>query len=215
MLESLLSLLSPQPSVPGIDVRMLVALAFTGAAAYFDMFNRKWVPDALLWGFLGSALLLNVIFFDTALFAQALTAAIIIAALTYALYRMGQLGGADVFVMASIALAVPYLPHPLLAAAQDVPYPFFLSMLAPTGIAFILHMLARFIPYVSRRISEGKVKFTMQKIAGPAIILLALLAFGATISSLPASLPPAYFAVVGFLGAALVFFSLFMPEIKA
>lgn len=215
MLELPFSLLSPPASVPGIEARMLVAVAFTGAAAYYDMFNRKWVPDTLLWCFLGASLLLNVVFFDAAIFMSALAVASIVAALTYSLYRMGQLGGADVFAMASIALAIPYLPKPLLAAAQAVPYPFFLSVLAPTGIAFILHMLVRFIPYISRRIAQGKVELTLQKVAGPAIILFSLLIFWAIASSLPVSFPPAYFAVVGFLGAALIFFSLFMPEIKA
>ena len=215
MLELPFSLLSPPASVPGIDIRIIVAVAFTGAAAYYDIFNKKWVPDALLWGFLGASLLLNVVFFDSAIFTQALFIAIIIAALTYALYRMGQLGGADVLVMASIALAIPYLPKPLLAASQAVPYPFFLSMLAPTGIAFILHMLVRFIPYISRQLAQGKVKFTVQKVAGPALIVISLLIFGTIVSSLPVTLPSSYFAIIGFLGVSLVFFSLFMPEIKA
>jgi len=215
MFELPFSLLSPPSSVPGIDIRILVAVAFTGATAYYDMFKKKWVPDSLLWCFLGASLLLNVVFFDSAIFAQALLIAIIIAALTYALYRMGQLGGADVFVMTSIALAIPYLPKPLLAASQAIPYPFFLSMLAPTGIAFIVHMLFRFIPYISRQLSRGKVKLTMQKMAGPALIIVSLIVFGASVSSMPVSLPASYFAIIGFLGAALIFFSLFMPEIKA
>ena len=215
MLELPFSLLSPPASVPGIDIRIIVAVAFTGAAAYYDIFNKKWVPDALLWGFLGASLLLNVVFFDSAIFTQAIAIAIIIAALTYVLYRMGQLGGADVLVMASIALAIPYLPKPLLAASQAVPYPFFLSMLAPTGIAFILHMLVRFIPYISRQLAQGKVKFTVQKVAGPALIVISLLIFGTIVSSLPVTLPASYFAIIGFLGVSLVFFSLFMPEIKA
>ena len=215
MLELPFSILSPPSSVPGIDVRMIVAVAFTGAAAYYDMFNKKWVPDSLLWCFLGASLLLNVLFFDSTIFEQALFIAILIAALTYALYKMGQLGGADMFVMASIALAIPYLPKPLLAASQAIPYPFFLSVLAPTGIAFIVHMLFRFIPFVSHQISTGNVKFTVQKVAGPVLIAVSLFIFGTVVSSLPVSLPASYFAIIGFLSAALIFFSLFMPEIKA
>jgi hypothetical protein len=190
-------------------------VAFTGAAAYYDAFKNKWVPDSLLWCFLGVAFLLNIIFFEPLVFTQAISIAIAIAALTYALYRMGQLGGADVLVMASIALAVPYLPLPLLAASQAVPYPFFLSVLAPTGIVFILHMLVRFLPYISRQLSTGKVKFTFQKLAGPALVAFSLLVFYILVSSLPTTLPTSYFAIIAFLGMALVFFYLFMPEIKA
>jgi len=215
MLELPFSILSPPASVPGIDIRIIVAVAFTGAAAYYDMFNKKWVPDSLLWCFLGASLLLNVVFFDPAISSQAAFIAIIIAAFTYALYRMGQLGGADVFVMASIALAIPYLPKPILAASQSIPYPFFLSVLAPTGIAFIIHMLFRFLPYISRKLARGEVEFTLQKVAGPALIAISLLFFWAIVSSMPISLPGSYFAIIGFLSAALIFFSLFMPEIKA
>jgi Flp pilus assembly protein protease CpaA len=210
-----LSLLLPPNSVPGLDIRIIAAAAFTGAAAYYDAFNKKWVPDSLLWCFLGTSILLNIIFFEPALFIQAALTAMVVASLTYALYRMGQLGGADVFVMASIALAVPYLPHPLLAPPQSIPYPFFLSVLAPTGIAFIAHMLIRFIPQMSKQVSHGKVKFTIQKLAGPAIVLFTLLVFGTAVSSLPVAFPPSYFATISFLGGALIFFSLFMPEIKA
>ncbi|MFA6907354.1 MAG: prepilin peptidase [Candidatus Micrarchaeia archaeon] len=215
MLELPFSMLSPPEAVPGIGIRILVAAAFTGAAAYCDAFNKKWVPDSLLWCFLGASLLLNVVFFDAAISMQALFTATLVAAITYALYRMGQLGGADVFVMASIALAIPYLPKPLLAAPQYVPYPFFLSILAPTGIAFIAHMLCRFIPYISHELSRGKIKFTLQKMAGPAVMAVALAVFGSIASSLPMPLPSSYFAIIGFLSAALIFFSLFMPEIKA
>ena len=215
MLEFPISLLSSPAYVPGIDIRILVVVAFTGAAAYFDMFNKKWVPDVLLWCFLGASLLLNVVFFDSAIFTSALIIAVIIAVLTYALYRMGQLGGADVLVMASIALAMPYLPKPILAASQSIPYPFFISLLAPTGIAFIFHMLVRFVPYISHRLSAGKVKFNAQKVAGPALIAVSFAIFWSIVSSLPISLPASYFAIIGFLGAALIFFSLFMPEIKA
>jgi hypothetical protein len=215
MLELPFSILSQPAAVPGIDIRILVAVAFTGAAAYYDMFNKKWVPDSLLWGFLGASLLLNIVFFDSAIFAQALFVAIIVAAITYMLYRIGQLGGADVFVMASIALAIPCLPKPLLAASQAIPYPFFLSVLAPTGIAFILHMLFRFLPYISRKLSRGEIKFTAQKVAGPALITISLLIFGTVVSSMPVPLPASYFAIIGFLCAALIFFSFFMPEIKA
>ena len=58
-------------------------------------------------------------------------------------------------------------------------------------------------------------KFTVQKVAGPALIVISLIIFGTIVSSLPVTLPASYFAIIGFLGVSLVFFSLFMPEIKA
>lgn len=210
----MLDLLAPPSSVPGLEFRMLAAVAFTAAAAYFDVFNKKWVPNWLLYGFVASAILLNVVFFEQNLFLQALAFGIAAVIVSYPLYRAGQLGGADVYAYAAIAACIPFLPKPLLAGAQSIPYPFILSVLAPTGIAFILHMLVRFIPYISRQIAKGKVSFTAEKLAAPAIVSFAFCFFIYSLSSLPVSLPGQYLAIVSFLFVALVFFSLFKNDIK-
>ncbi|HIH18927.1 TPA: prepilin peptidase [Candidatus Micrarchaeota archaeon] len=210
----MLEIFSPQPEIPGLALRSLAALAFTCAAAYFDAFNKKWVPNYLVYGFLGCALALNVLFFDSALFIQALVIAAAVFGSTYLLYKAGQLGGADAYVLTSISLCVPYLSKPFLAGEQSVPYPFILSVLAPTGLAFILHMVARFLPYISRKISKGEVRFGLTKIAGPLLLLLAFAFFIYSISILPVALPIQYVAILSFLFASLFFFSLFKEEIK-
>ncbi len=210
----MLELFSPLPEVPGLLLRAVVALGFTGAAAYFDMFNKKWVPNYLVYGFLAAALVLNVIYFEQAVFTQAITFGIVIFALTYFLYKAGQLGGADVYVLASIAMCLPYLPKPLLAPAQNVPYPFLLSALAPAGLAFILHMVARFLPYVSRKLAAGEIKFTLWKAAGPAALLAVFSFFLFALSTLPIPLPAQFIAILSFLFVSLFFFTLFKEEIK-
>ena len=58
---------SPPAEIPGMLLRTLVALAFTGAAAYFDIFNKKWVPNCLVYGFLAASLALNVVYFEQVL----------------------------------------------------------------------------------------------------------------------------------------------------
>lgn len=213
MLE-FLSFLAPPTAIPGLEWRILAVLAFTGAAAYYDAFNKKWVPNWLAYSFLACAFLLNLIFFDQAIFLQAIAIGAVVFAVSFVLYKFGQLGGADAYVLASIALAVPYLPKPLLVPAQAVPYPFILSILIPTGIAFILHMLARFIPYISREISSGRVKFTVARLLGPALLAAALVVFTSALLTLPVAVPSAYLAIILFLSLALLFFSLFKDEIK-
>ena len=213
MLE-FLSFLSAQPALPGLEWRILVAAAFTGAAAYYDMFNKKWVPNWLVYAFLAFALAINIIFFEQALFIQAAIFAALIFAASYLLYKFGQLGGADAYVLAAIAFTLPCLPKPLFAAEQAVPYPFILSLLIPTGIAFILHMLARFIPYISKKISGGKIRFTAKKLIGPCILALVLIIFTSALLALPIAVPPTYVMIVAFLSLALLFFSLFKDEIK-
>ncbi len=210
----MLEFFTPPVEVPGMLLRTLVALAFTGAAAYFDMFNNKWVPNYLIYGFLAAALALNVLYFEQTVFVQAMVFGIVVFGATYLLYRTGQLGGADAYVLTSIALCLPYLTKPFLTDPQHPPYPFILSVLAPTGLAFILHMMARFLPYVSKKLANGEIKFTLWKILGPSALLAFFSFFIIVISSLPVALPMQYIAILSFLFVSLFFFTLFKDEIK-
>ncbi len=210
----MLELLSPPVTLPGAEIRIVAAVAFTAVAAYYDLFNKKWVPNHLLYGFVLAAVALNIIFFTPSIFAQALLFGAAVFLLTYPLYRIGQLGGADAYVMASIAMAVPWLPSSLLSGPQNVPYPFILSIMVPTGLAFMLHMLARFIPYISRRLAHGQVEFSIWKVAGPLLLLAAFAIFFSAISALPFAMPASYLTVIFFLMLALLFFTLFKDEIK-
>jgi Flp pilus assembly protein protease CpaA len=210
----MLDLFTFPSTLPGIEFRMFIAVAFTAAAAYFDVFNKKWVPNYLVYGCAAAAILVNIIFFSPEASFIAFALGIAVFAISYPLYKIGQLGGADVYVLASIAATIPYLPKPLLAAAQQIPYPFIFSVLVPTGLAFMLHMLFRFIPYISKKLANGKVDFSFQKLAAPAILCIAFAFFFYTLSALPIALPPAYFAVLSFLFVALLFFTLFKDEIK-
>lgn len=211
----MLQLFSFPPSLPGAEVRIAIALLFTAVAAYFDAFNKKWVPNYLVYGFLAAAFALNIIYFDQETLTIAIASSGIIFAASYALYRLGQLGGADAYVLSAISLAVPYLPKPLLSPPQALPYPFILSVLAPTGVAFILHMLFRFIPYISKQISHGKISVGASKLFGPASLTASFIAFLYVLSTLPVALPQFYLAILSFLFISLVFFSLFKDEIKA
>lgn len=210
----MLELFSVPSSVPGLQFRLAIAVIFTAAMAYYDLFNRKWVPNSLAYGFAVFAIGLNFVFYDPALTWPALAIGAVVFAACYLLYRFGQLGGADAYAMASIAMAVPYLPSSFFPSSQPAPYPFILSVLAPTGIAFIIHMLLRFVPYVSGRLAAGKISFGAGKLAGPAALAIAFLVFIYALSSLPFSLPPVYLTVLAFLAVALIFFSLFKSEIK-
>ncbi|VVB98660.1 Uncharacterised protein [uncultured archaeon] len=210
----MIDLFAPLPALPGFEFRVAAVLLFTGAAAYYDIFNRKWVPNWLVYGFIIVSLLLNVVFFNYDVMLRALVFGIAVFLLTYPLYRMGQIGGADTYVMAGIAIAIPFLPSSLLGIEQSSPYPFVLSVLVPTGVFFILHMLARFVPYISRQLANGKARFAKNDLLGAGVILVAFAAFMLILLQLPVVLPPWYFAIISFLVVALVFFSLFKSQVK-
>ncbi len=208
------SIIVPSVSIPGLEARIAVALAFCAAAAYYDFRNNKWVPNWLVYGSVAASVLANIIFFDPSIFVQAMAFGIVVFVFTYPLYKLGQIGGADSYLMASIAILLPYLPRSLLGWENTTPYPFLLSVLVPTGVLFILHMLARFLPYISRQLSQGKVHFARNDLLGAAVLLSFVCIFIYVASSMPIFLPPFYFAAVSFLTLAMVFFSVFKTQIK-
>ena len=54
--------------IPGETVRIVLALAGTAVATYFDLFNNKSIPNNVLYAFLAIAFLTNVMFFNQDLF---------------------------------------------------------------------------------------------------------------------------------------------------
>ncbi|MEM4554318.1 MAG: hypothetical protein QXT25_00515 [Candidatus Anstonellaceae archaeon] len=204
---------SPPSQIPGIEFRVLASVAFTAAAAYFDLFNNKWVPNNLVYAFLAAAILLNLVFFSQAsLHAFAIGAAIF--AISFLLYKAGQIGGADVFVVSAIAIALPYAPQPLFAGGKTAPYPFIISVLIPASIFFITHMLLHFLPYAAELVKNGKFRLSLEKMVGIAALTFSFAAFNLTLFILPTKVPPAFILLVAFLFTSVLFFSLFKKEIK-
>ncbi|MEW6748396.1 MAG: prepilin peptidase [Candidatus Micrarchaeota archaeon] len=130
-----------QLAMPGELIRVLLAFIGTAAAAYYDVFNKKNIPDNLLYAFLGIAFLVNLILFQETLFWFSIAAALFLSAIGYLFYRVGQLGGADVLVLASIMLLLPI--HPTFVG---LPFnlPFIFSVFIFSGIVFALYVLIYF-----------------------------------------------------------------------
>lgn len=89
-------------SLPGEMLRVFVAIFGLIVTSYYDLFNKKNVPDNLLYAFLAVAFLVNLVFFESTLFWFSLVLALIVGLIGYVFYRLGQIGGADVFVLVSI-----------------------------------------------------------------------------------------------------------------
>lgn len=127
--------------MPGEIFRLLIAFIGVGIATYYDVFNKKNVPDIFLYGFLAVAFLLNLVLYDTDLFWFSIAITVFISAIGYLFYRVGQLGGADVFVLAAIMLLLPI--HP---SFSSMPFniPFVFSVIIFSGVIFALYMMVYF-----------------------------------------------------------------------
>lgn len=135
-------------------IRILVALAGTGIAAYYDIFNKKNVPELFLYSFLAVSLLLNI--FDYSLFLKFLPIAIPLILVLYVLYLNGQIGGADVIVLAAIYSALPAFP---MDENQFVPSS--LMVLAIATVLASIWIMVKYFPRIIRRFKEGKMKINV------------------------------------------------------
>jgi Flp pilus assembly protein protease CpaA len=130
-----------QLTMPGEIFRVILAFAGVIIAAYFDLFNNKNVPDMFLFGFLAVAFLANLIFYDENLFPFSLAIAIFVSAIGFLFYRVGQLGGADVFILASIMLLLPIHPE---FVELSFNLPFIFSVWVFSGVLFALYVMVYF-----------------------------------------------------------------------
>lgn len=128
-------------TMPGEIIRVIIAFVGTAAAAYYDLFNKKNVPDRFLYGFLAIAFLTNLVLYEENLFWFSLAVAAFFSAVGYLFYKMGQLGGADVFVLASIILLLPIHPS---FVNMSFNMPFILSVIIFSGVLFALYVLVYF-----------------------------------------------------------------------
>lgn len=128
-------------AMPGETIRVVLAFLGTAVAAYYDIFNKKNIPDPLLYGFLLVALLVNVFFYQESLFWFSLVMAAFISAIGYVFYRVGQLGAADIFIIAAIMLLLPLHPS---SAGMPFNIPFVFSVIIFSGVVFALFVLVYF-----------------------------------------------------------------------
>jgi len=159
--------------------RILIALVGTGIAAWYDIFNKKNVPDNMLYAFLAVALIINI--FDPTQFISKLPFAVLIILFLYLMYRSGQMGGADLIVLAAIYSAIPMMSVPLLSSAPSpiadiLPIPSLFTILALSAVFCALWLVAKMGPRLFKDTIKGKIKFKTLNIA-MAVIMLAVYIF--------------------------------------
>lgn len=207
-------LLGTALTLPMEGVRLAVALAGCAIGAYYDLFNNKNVPNTFLYAFLAIAFVLNLAAYHPQVTYYAIGTALVLFAATWLLYKTGQLGGADVFVLSSIALLLPVQPLSLLRVGlPPLPsLPFILSVLVASGLSFMIYMLVRSLPVAVNALRRPN-SIPGSAWVGAAAILAAyaLMAF-----ALPqiALMGRTYFLFITFVVAGTVYFTLFKSAIN-
>jgi len=191
-----------QVAMPGEMVRVALAFIGTTIAAYFDLFNKKNIPDPLLYGFLAVALIVNAFFYQETLFWFSLTIAAFISVIGYIFYRLGQLGAADIFILASIMLLLPVHPS---FAAMPFNIPFVFSVIIFSGVAFALFVLFYFGWKMLRTDAKPNLLYALM------LIPYALFAYVYVNSFL---FSPVYFGFITVLLFSVTFFMMFRESLN-
>jgi Flp pilus assembly protein protease CpaA len=187
--------------MPQEYIRVLLAFVGTAIATYFDLFNKKNIPNNFLYGFLAVAFLANLVLFEETLFWFSVTLAAFFSAIGYVFYRVGQLGGADIFVIASIILLLPVHPS---FVGMDFNVPFIFSVIVFSGVLFALYVMVYFGLKVSEAGAKAKYIYALMLIP---YLLFAYVYVNSFLFS------PVYFAFITILLFATIFFLMFKESL--
>lgn len=189
--------------LPGELVRTAFVILGTAIAAYYDLTNNKNIPNNILYGFLAISIILNIVYFSQDIFFFGLALAVIIGVLGYMMYKTGQMGAADIFVFAAIALALPIPPS---FAKLPFNFPFIALVFIYSSLVFALYTVL----YFGRKlIGNKKAKPKMAY----ALMVIPWLAFVFLFLSSPI-FSPVYFAIISIAYLSSVFVMMYRDAIN-
>jgi Flp pilus assembly protein protease CpaA len=114
-------------------LRLAIILIGTAIAAFQD-FKTSYIDDKLTIGLIACGVILDVLTFDYNFILYSVGVGALIFIIGYYFYRMGQIGGGDVLLIAGIQVLLPFYP-----SIQQFQFPF---SLAVTGVPFIITIFA-------------------------------------------------------------------------
>ncbi|MBI5227900.1 hypothetical protein HY988_04905 [Candidatus Micrarchaeota archaeon] len=190
-------------SMPGELIRVVVAFLGVAVTAYYDLFNKKNVPNNILYGFLAIAFLVNLIFFQSDIFWFSIALSVLFGIIGFVFYRAGQLGAADIFVISSIVLLLPLHPS---FVGLSFNLPFIFSTFIFSGVVFALFILLSF-GWKLYKMEEVKPKLMYALLFIP-YLLFAYVYMNSFLFS------AVYFALISVLLFATIFFLIFKDDIN-
>ena len=122
----------------------------------FDVFNKRNVPTLFVYGTFVYGFFLTVLYFNFNLILESCGIALAVVGIGYLLYKIGQLGGADVVEFAALSLILPIQISPLiLSNANQFGLPFIMSMVVNTGIIALIIVPIYYLPIARRKMKRS------------------------------------------------------------
>ena len=160
-------------------LRIASVVAIALAYMLFDVFNKRNVPSIFAYATLVYGFALTLLYLDAAPIIASSAIALVVLGIGYLVYKIGQLGAADVIEFAALSLIMPVQIAPLLATnISQFGLPFMLSMLLNTGIVALILVPIYYIPKAGRSLKKPLSSFVDSSgILKAAVLAVAYLAF--------------------------------------
>ncbi len=112
----------------------------------FDVFNKRNIPTVFVYATLAYGIAMTILYLDTYTILFSAGVAIAILAVGYVVYKIGQLGAADIIEIAAISLILPIQNIIQLQAQLFQSMPFVLSVVIDSGIVALVMVPFYYIP---------------------------------------------------------------------
>ena len=122
----------------------------------YDLFNRRNVPAVVVYATLAYGIVLTLLYLNVVAVVVSLLIAVAVLAVGYVVYRIGQLGFADVTELAALSMVLPLQSIPILINVLQYNLPFIVSVMINSGIAVLIIVPLYYIPLAARRFGSKR-----------------------------------------------------------
>ncbi len=190
-------------------LRIILVFAVSLMYAIFDVFNKRNIPNMI--AYIGIAFsLVFCILANGPYIAFAMLIALLVGAISYLLYKGGQLGAGDGFEFITLVLLMPVQSLPLLTTTSQLGLPFIFSIFVATGFATAFAIPTYYLTKLKLdgdKLSLSHVDANTWKKA--TIMLVAYAALVITLAYSPLGirlLPYAFIMLIGILSALIIIY---------
>jgi hypothetical protein len=136
-------------------VRILSVVCIALVYMLFDVLNKRNVPTLFAYATLVYGAVLTVLYLEIHMILVSTAIALVVLGIGYIIYRIGQLGAADVIEFAALSLIIPIQGIPLIARnVSQYGLPFILSLLLNAGIVALVLVPIYYLPKAKHKLKR-------------------------------------------------------------
>ncbi len=155
----------------GEIIRIILLIAIASIYAYFDVFNKREIPNIFAYMSIVVALVVVILLGGDPYYILLLAAAI--AFFGYISYEKGFVGGGDIFEFVAITLLIPLQPIPyFMATIPQLGLPFIFSVFIASGYASVIIILIYYLGFAKKTSIEKNFKLEKHKVLSSLMMLI-------------------------------------------